>query len=58
MNWIVIAHCEAKNNGKIEHFTREIAAFRDPWQAQDFIEKCLPAERRDKFEVIRKESRQ
>ena len=41
MDWIVIAHCEAKNNGKIERFTREIAAFCIPWQAQDFIEKCL-----------------
>lgn len=57
MDWIVIAHCEAKNNGKIERFTREIAAFCIPWQAQDFIEKCLPVESRDKFEVIRKEDK-
>lgn len=55
MNWIVIAHCEAVNNGKTEQFTREIAAFNDPWQAEDFIKKCLPQERQDAFEVIRKQ---
>ena len=55
MNWIVIAHCEAKNDGKIKHFTREIATFISPIHAEDFIEKCLPAENRDKFEIIRKE---
>lgn len=54
MNWKVIAHCEAVNNGKTEHFTREIAAFDNPIHAEDFIEKCLPADRRDKFEIVRK----
>ncbi len=54
MNWVVIAHCEAVNNGKTEYFTREIATFANPIHAEDFIEKCLPADRRDKFEIVRK----
>ena len=54
MNWVVIAHCEAVNNGKVEHFTREIACFCYPTHAEDFIEKCLPADRKDKFEIIKK----
>lgn len=55
-NWVVIAHCEAKNDGKIEKFTSEIARFNYPFHAEDFIEKCLPRERRDKFEIIREEN--
>jgi len=55
MKSVVIAHCEAKNNGKMEQFTREIAKFEYPHQAEEFIEKCLPQERRSSFEVIHKD---
>lgn len=55
MKWVVIAHCEAKNNGKMEQFTREIAKFEYPHQAEEFIEKCLPQERRSSFEVIHRD---
>lgn len=55
MKWVVIAHCEAKNNGKMEQFTWEIAKFEYPHQAEEFIEKCLPQERRSSFEVIHKD---
>ncbi len=54
MKWIVIAHCEAVNNGKTEQFTREIATFENPMHAENFIEKCLPEARREKFEIIMK----
>ena len=52
MNYTVIAHCKAKNNGKWEEFTRKIAEFDLPLHAEDFIEKCLPKENRDKFEIV------
>ena len=32
--------------------TSVVAVFKDPWQAEDFIEKCLPAENRKRFFVI------
>ena len=51
MNWSVIEHCEAKNNGKIEHFEREVARFGFLIHAEEFIEKCLPAYNKDKFEI-------
>lgn len=28
------------------------ALFKDPWAAEDFIEKCLPADTKDRFFVI------
>ena len=51
-NWAVVATCEAKNNGVNEKFKKIIATFIYPFKAQDFIDKCLPAERKDKFEVV------
>lgn len=50
--WAVVATCEAKNNGVIETFKKIIATFDYPFLAQDYIEKCLPLENRNKFEVI------
>ena len=49
--WAVVATCTAKNNGIYEDFKRIIATFNYPDAAQDFIDKCLPAENKDKFEV-------
>lgn len=51
MLWAVIAKCTAKNNGKYEDFERVIAQFDDPFHAEDFINKCLPAENRDRFYI-------
>lgn len=53
LKWQVIAECEAKNNGKWEKFDMVIAIFAYPHEAEDFIEKCLPKERRDKFRIER-----
>lgn len=50
--WAVVAECECKNNGKIEKFENVIATFIYPHHAEDFIEKCLPKENRDKFKVV------
>lgn len=55
MMWKVIAHCESKDDGKVKHFIRYIAAFNDPCHAQEFIEKCLPKESSSRFELIREE---
>ena len=51
MLYSVIAICTAKNDGKDETFERVIAQFDDPYHAQDFIEKCLPTENRDRFYI-------
>ena len=51
LKWLVVAECEAKNNGKNEKFERVIAAFLDPYQAEDFIKNCLPKENQSKFSV-------
>lgn len=51
-NWAVVATCTAKNDGKMETFKKIIATFNYPFHAHDFIEKCLPEENRDRFEVI------
>ena len=50
--WAVVAECEAENNGKAEKFERVIATFDYPFYAEEFIEKCLPKERQDKFKVV------
>lgn len=34
--------------------TQIIAAFRYPFEADDFITKCLPAENRNRFYIIHK----
>lgn len=51
LKWLVVAECEAKNNGKYEKFERIIAAFVYPYQAEDFINNCLPKENQSKFSV-------
>lgn len=32
---------------------RTVAIFEDPYSAEDFIKKCLPAENQDKFYIVR-----
>lgn len=32
---------------------RTVAIFANPYNAEDFITKCLPAENRDKFYIVR-----
>ena len=49
--WAVVATCTAKNNGKYEDFERIIATFNYPDAAQHFIDKCLPQESKERFEV-------
>lgn len=44
LNWEVVAICHAETT-----FFRLIAAFGDPYQAQEFIEKVLPQENRSRF---------
>lgn len=51
MLYSVIAICTAKNDGKDKNFERVIAQFDDPFHAEDFIEKCLPKENRDRFYI-------
>lgn len=48
-NWAVVAKCQAKNNGVWEPFERIVAVFCYPYNADDFIEKCLPKENRECF---------
>ena len=48
-NWAVVAQCQAKNNGVWEPFERLIATFTYPYNADDFMEKCLPKENRECF---------
>lgn len=50
--WAVVAICTAKNNGKIEEFKRIIATFICPTYAEDFINKCLPKENRNRFSIV------
>ena len=52
LRWAVFAQCEAKNGGKWEQFGQLLAVFVYPQEAEDFINNCLPAERRDLFKVI------
>lgn len=49
--WAVVMTCRKKDNGIYKEFKRIIATFDDPYCAQDFINKCLPAQNRDYFEV-------
>ena len=48
-NWAVVARCSAKNNGIDTTFFRVIGVFNYPYQADEFIEKCLPVENRACF---------
>lgn len=50
--WAVVATCTAKNNGVNEEFQKIIATFEYPFLANDYIEKCLPIENRNNFEIV------
>jgi hypothetical protein len=52
LGWAVVATCTAKNNGVNENFQKIIATFDYPYLAQDFINKCLPEETKEKFQVV------
>lgn len=51
LQWTVVAKCSAKNNGKIEEWEQISALFPTPDLAQDYIDKCLPAENKSRFRV-------
>lgn len=47
--WAVIETCQAS---KFEpEFKHTIAVFERPMNAENFINRCIPAENRDKFEI-------
>lgn len=50
--WIVAYDIDGKNYDDGKKRTSVVAVFKYPWQAEDFIEKCLPAENRERFYVI------
>lgn len=39
------------DNGKLES-VQTVAIFQDPYQAQDFIDLCLPKDRHDRFYIM------
>lgn len=49
--WAVCYDIDGKNydDGKTRVIT--VAAFHDPFAAQDFIDKCLPTENHDRFYI-------
>lgn len=51
LKWAVVAKCTAKNDGRIEEYEQISALFPYPDLAQDYIDKVLPAENRDRFRV-------
>ena len=51
LQWAVVSKCSAKNNGVIEEWEQISALFPYPHLAQDYIDKVLPAENRDRFRV-------
>lgn len=53
LGWAIVATCTVKNNGKNENFKKVIAAFTYPFLAQEYIDKCLPPENRDRFRIER-----
>lgn len=50
--WIVAYNIDGKFYDDGKERTSVVATFRHPWLAEDFIEKCLPAENRKRFYVI------
>lgn len=50
LNWLIITETQASNFEK--PFTKVVAAFAYPFQADEFIKCCLPAERKHLFKVI------
>ena len=52
INWAVVSKIEKTDNGvKVEYY-QVIARFDYPNLAEDFINKCLPEENRERFQVI------
>lgn len=51
-DWAVITIYNTKNNGVMEKNIKIIATFDYPFLAQDFIDKCLPVENRERFRVV------
>lgn len=52
LNWAVVMTCTVKNGGEYESYKETIAVFRTFLNAEVFIEKCLPTENKDKFEIV------
>lgn len=50
--WAVAYKIDGSNYDDGKERTSVVAVFRYPYQAEDFIEKCLPADTKDKFFVI------
>lgn len=51
LQWAVVAKCSAKNDGVVEEWEQISALFPYPNLAQDYIDKVLPAENRDRFRI-------
>lgn len=56
MNWGVTMKCTVVDDGVEREYKQLIATFTYPLNAQDFIEKCLPEENRDRFEIVNLDS--
>lgn len=50
--WAVCYDIDGKNYDDRQPRTRTVAVFELPYQAEDFIEKCLPADNRERFYII------
>lgn len=53
LNWLVCFNIPANTQDDKKEKRQIIAAFRYPFEAQDFIDKCLPKETRDRFYITR-----
>lgn len=49
--WAVAYKTDGKFYDDQQERTSIVAVFNDPWQAEDFIEKCLPPENKYRFFV-------
>ena len=50
--WAVAYKIDGSNYDDRKERTSVVAVFRYPYQAEDFIEKCLPAATKDRFFVV------
>ena len=52
IDWAVVSKIEKTDDGvKVEYY-QVVARFDYPNLAEDFINKCLPEENRDRFQII------
>lgn len=51
--WAVCFDIDESNYDDRQDRTTVTAIFNDPWHAEDFIEKCLPEENRERFYLVR-----